>query len=39
MSQQQDILLITRLKENDSAAFDELYLKYFKVLCANAFFS
>ncbi|MCD2425800.1 sigma-70 family RNA polymerase sigma factor [Niabella pedocola] len=38
MSQQQDILLIDRLKENDNAAFDELYLKYFKVLCANAFF-
>jgi len=38
MSQQQDILLISRLKENDVAAFDELYLKYFKVLCANAFF-
>ncbi|WP_018631002.1 sigma-70 family RNA polymerase sigma factor [Niabella aurantiaca] len=38
MSQQQDTLLVLRLKENDIAAFDELYLKYFKVLCANAFF-
>ncbi|WP_262903598.1 sigma-70 family RNA polymerase sigma factor [Niabella beijingensis] len=37
MSQQQDILLVTRLKSNDIAAFDELYLKYFKLLCANAF--
>jgi len=38
MSKQQDIDLITRLKNKDLAAFDELYLKYFKLLSANAFF-
>ena len=38
MSQQQDVSLTERLKENDLAAFDELYLKYFKLLCANAYF-
>jgi RNA polymerase sigma-70 factor (ECF subfamily) len=37
MAQQQDALLIERLKQNDLSAFDELYLKYFKLLCANAY--
>lgn len=37
MAQQQDALLVERLKKNDLSAFDELYLKYFKLLCANAY--
>ena len=38
MLPQQDIQLIARLKNNDAAAFDELYLHYFKMLCATAYF-
>ena len=37
MSQQQDVILIARLKSYDAAAFDELYQKYFKLLCAGAY--
>ncbi len=35
---QQDASIIERLKNDDLAAFDELYLKYFKLLCASAYF-
>ncbi len=38
MSHQQDLLLIQRLNDGDQKAFDELYLKYYKLLCASAFF-
>jgi len=38
MSPQPDIQLISRLKEGDLTAFDELYLKYYKLLCASAYF-
>jgi RNA polymerase sigma-70 factor (ECF subfamily) len=34
----QDIALISRLKEGDLTAFDELYLKYYGLLCASAYF-
>jgi RNA polymerase sigma-70 factor (family 1) len=37
MSSQQDIALISRLKEGDLTAFDELYLKYYTLLCASAY--
>jgi RNA polymerase sigma-70 factor (family 1) len=38
MSSPQDIALASRLKEGDLSAFDELYLKYYTLLCASAFF-
>lgn len=38
MPSEQDIQLISRLKEGDLTAFDELYLRYYKLLCASAFF-
>lgn len=38
MPQEQDVILIARLRNNDMDAFDELYLKYFKLLCASAYF-
>jgi len=38
MAPQQDILLVCRLKEGDLTAFDELYLKYYKLLCVSAYF-
>jgi RNA polymerase sigma-70 factor (ECF subfamily) len=38
MAFQQDTALISRLKEGDLSAFDELYLKYYALLCASAFF-
>lgn len=38
MPQQQDEFIVERLKSNDLAAYDELYLKYFKLLCASAYF-
>ncbi|ANH80094.1 hypothetical protein A8C56_03030 [Niabella ginsenosidivorans] len=38
MAQQQDDIIVERLKNNDVTAFDELYLKYFKLLCASAYF-
>lgn len=34
----QDTALISRLKEGDLSAFDELYLKYYTLLCTSAFF-
>ena len=34
----QDIQLLNRLRKGDLTAFDELYLKYYKVLCASAYF-
>jgi len=34
----QDTALICRLKEGDLSAFDELYLKYYTLLCTSAFF-
>ncbi|WP_423737507.1 RNA polymerase sigma factor [Chitinophaga caseinilytica] len=37
MDQSPDTLLVDRLKEGDVTAFDALFLKYYKVLCANAF--
>lgn len=38
MSCPQDTALISRLKEGDLTAFDELYLKYYALLCASAYF-
>lgn len=38
MLPQQDAILLARLRNNDVDAFDELYLKYFKLLCASAYF-
>src|SRR6187402_2947433 len=38
MSSQQDILLLCRLRNGDLTAFDELYIKYYKLLCTSAFF-
>ncbi|HEY4206537.1 MAG TPA: sigma-70 family RNA polymerase sigma factor [Puia sp.] len=38
MSSQQDTALICRLKNGDLTAFDELYLKYYTLLCASAYF-
>jgi RNA polymerase sigma-70 factor (ECF subfamily) len=38
MSSQQDIQLLRRLKEGDLRAFEELYLKYYKLLCTSAYF-
>jgi len=38
MSAHQDIQLLYRLKIGDLTAFDELYLKYYKLLCASAYF-
>jgi RNA polymerase sigma-70 factor (ECF subfamily) len=38
MSANQDILLLNRLRKGDLRAFDELYLKYYKLLCASAYF-
>ncbi|NII25942.1 sigma-70 family RNA polymerase sigma factor [Pseudoflavitalea sp. X16] len=35
---QQDIELVQRLKEHDLAAYDIIYLKYYKLLCVNAYF-
>lgn len=37
MASQQDTALISRLKEGDLTAFDELYLKYYALLCASAY--
>jgi RNA polymerase sigma-70 factor (ECF subfamily) len=38
MPSQQDIALVSRLKAGDLSAFDELYLKYYTLLCTSAFF-
>src|SRR5580765_3257294 len=38
LQQDDDSILVARLKDNDMTAFDALYLKYFKLLCASAFF-
>jgi len=38
MPQQQDIAIVERLRSNDVAAYNELYLKYFKLLSISAFF-
>ncbi|HWK04953.1 MAG TPA: sigma-70 family RNA polymerase sigma factor [Puia sp.] len=38
MLAQQDIQLLYRLKQGDLTAFDELYLKYYKLLCTSAYF-
>lgn len=35
---QQDIELVQRLKEHDLGAYDIIYLKYYKMLCVNAYF-
>ena len=35
---QQDIQLLYRLKKGDLTAFDELYLKYYALLCTSAYF-
>lgn len=35
---QQDIELVQRLKEHDLGAYDVIYLKYYKMLCVNAYF-
>ena len=38
MACQHDTALIDRLKGGDLTAFDELYLKYYSLLCASAYF-
>lgn len=38
MLPQGDVILVERLKNKDFSAFDELYLKYFKLLCTSAYF-
>jgi RNA polymerase sigma-70 factor (ECF subfamily) len=38
MPAQHDIELLLRLRQGDLTAFDELYLKYYKLLCTSAFF-
>jgi len=38
MPSPQDIALVSRLKTGDLSAFDELYLKYYTLLCTSAFF-
>jgi len=38
MACQHDTALISRLKGGDLTAFDELYLKYYTLLCASAYF-
>lgn len=37
MQYQPDIQLVQRLKDGDVAAYDELFMKYHKLLCLNAF--
>ena len=36
--EQQDILLLERLKAGDKAAYDAIFLKYYRLLCTNAYF-
>ena len=38
MLPQGDVILVERLKNEATGAFDDLYLKYFKLLCARAYF-
>ena len=38
MLPQGDVILVERLKNEDIGAFDDLYLKYFKLLCTSAYF-
>lgn len=38
MPDQEDIHIIERLKQGDVLAFDTLYKKYFRLMCASAFF-
>ncbi len=38
MNLNSDVGLLTRIKQGDSAAFDALFRKYYKMLCVNAFF-
>jgi RNA polymerase sigma-70 factor (ECF subfamily) len=38
MSFQEDTQLVYRLREGDLSAFDALYLKYYTLLCTNAYF-
>lgn len=38
MHHQQDIALLLRLRDEDPAAYDALYLKYYKLLCVSAYF-
>jgi RNA polymerase sigma-70 factor (ECF subfamily) len=38
MQQQQDIQIVEQLKNGDLSAFDSLFVKYYKLLCVNAYF-
>ena len=38
MPQQQDIQIVKQLKQGDLSAFDSLFIKYYKLLCASAYF-
>lgn len=38
MHHQQDIALVSRLRDGDPAAYDALYLKYYRLLCTSAYF-
>ena len=35
---QQDTHIVERLKQGDLSAYDALYIKYYKLLCVNAYF-
>ncbi|MCE7070849.1 sigma-70 family RNA polymerase sigma factor [Dyadobacter sp. CY327] len=37
MNHHSDLYLLTLLKDGDITAFDRLFLKYYKLLCANAY--
>lgn len=38
MQQQQDLQIVEQLKNGDLSAFDSLFVKYYKLLCVNAYF-
>lgn len=38
MEEQQDILLLQRLNAGDKSAYDAIFLKYYRMLCTNAYF-
>ena len=38
MHHQQDTMIVLRLRDEDPAAYDALYLKYYRLLCVSAFY-
>lgn len=38
MEEQQDILLLQQLNTGDKSAYDAIFLKYYRMLCTNAYF-